>query len=102
MAAKKKDGTLELTEEQYDKLIMDLEIFEENFYKALASTERYEIIPTSTEEGKVLSKEQLSLLTEECKRLGLKILYKVDLNSNTVLLINPKTLKTGYITEGIH
>lgn len=98
----KEDGTLELSEQEYEKLLMDLEGFEETFYKALAESEQYEIIPTATEDGTILSREQLSLLTKECHRLGYKYLYKVDLPSGVILLINPKTLKTGYISDGVH
>lgn len=97
-----KDGTLELTEEEYDKLLIDLESFEEKFYSTLADSKNYEIIPTMTEDGRFLSKEQLSLLVKECHRLGLRYLYKIDLNSSVTLLINPKTMKIAYINDEVH
>src|SRR5574343_318745 len=93
MAVKNKDGTLELSEEEYDKLVTDIENFDENFYRTIANSDTYEIIPTTTEDGRYLSKEQLSLLVKECQRLGLRYVYKVDLNSSVTLLINPKTMK---------
>lgn len=98
----KEDGVLELTEAQYEKLLLDLEDFEEKFYSKLAGSEKYEIIPTVTEEGRLLSKEQLDLLIKECHRLGFRYLYKVDLPNGTILLINPKTMKIGYISDGVH
>lgn len=99
---KNKDGALELTEQEYDKLLIDLEDFEEKFYRVLVEADNYEIVPTTTEEGRIISKEQLTLLTKECHRLGFRYLYKVDLNSGVILLINPKTMKIGYISDGVH
>lgn len=97
-----KDGVLDLTEEQYEKLLIDLEEFEENFYRKLADSDNYEILPTATDDGRPLAAEQLSLLKKECHRLGLRYLYKVDHPNGVVLLINPKTLKVGYISDGVH
>ena len=102
MEQSKKPGQVELSEAEYDKLIMDLEEFENGFYSKLAKSDEYEIIPTMTEQGRFLSKEQLALITKECGRLGRKYLYKVDMTNGSTLLINPKTLKTAHITEGVH
>ena len=101
-AKDEKDGTLELSEEQYEKLLIDLEDFEEQFYRKLAESDHYEIIPTATDDGRPLGKEQLSLLTKECHRLGYRYLYKVDHPNGIILLVNPKTLKIGYISDGVH
>ena len=98
----KDEQPVDLSEEEYDKLISDLEDFEEKFYRKLADSENYEILPTTAEDGRPLTKEQLSLLTKECHRLGLKYLYKVDLPNGTIILINPKTLKIGHISDGVH
>lgn len=99
---KNKDESLEMSEEDYDKLLTDLENFENKFYSTLAESDNYEIVPTSTDEGNYLSREQLTLLTRECHRLGLKYLYKVDISSTVTIFINPQTMKIGYISEGLH
>lgn len=91
----------ELSQEEFDKLIGDLNEFDNKFYEYLAESPKYEVIPTSDEEGILLTKEQLALVQRECNRLGFKILYMVN-DPNAIVMINPKTLKIGYITEGVH
>lgn len=93
---------IELTEEEYDKLMVDMEEFENNFLRNLANSDKFEIIPTQDERGRFFTKEQLTLIKKECLRLGAKILYKVDLNGSVYILINPETMKIGYVSEGIH
>lgn len=93
---------IELTEEEYDKLMVDLEGFEENFLRKLADTDKFEIVPTTDQNGRPYDKEQLTLIKKECLRLGVKILYKIDLSSSVYILFNPQTMKIGYVTEGIH
>lgn len=91
-----------LSPEEYDKLFSDLEQFDDKFYKILAKTEKYEIISTTLEDGTEISKEQLALLTRECRRMGYAILYRIEVNGDNVILFNPKSMKIGYITEGVH
>lgn len=93
---------IELSEEQYDKLMNDLAEFEESFLRILADTDKFEIISAVNENGQLYSKEQLTLIRKECLRLGLTVLYKIDLSSSVYILFNPKTMKIGYVTEGIH
>lgn len=96
----KKNETL--SAEEYDKLLLDLEQFEEKFYKILAQTDKYEILPTTLEDGSLVPRDQLSLLVKECHRLGYTVLYKVDVSAQVIILFNPQTMKIGYITEGVH
>lgn len=93
---------VELTEEEYEKLMSDLAMFDENFVQALAETDKYEIVSTVDQNGNYYTKEQLTLVKNECLRLGVKILYKIEINSTVYILFNPKTMKIGYVTEGIH
>ena len=95
------EDNLELTEEEMDKLVEDIEGFQDSFLKILAGTHKYEIIPSTDEAGRPLDKKHYSLLRSECSRLGLKILYKIDVGNKTVI-INPRTLKIGIICEEIH
>lgn len=99
--AKKEKQPQVLSEVEFEKLVEDLEKFEDSFYCALAGTDRYEILPTMTEDGKVLTEEQISLIQRECNRLGLTILYRID-NIKNMVMVNSKTLKVGYVTDGIH
>jgi len=93
---------VELTEEEYEKLVNDLDKFEETFLSKLAESDKFEIVSTYNPEGKFYSKEQLTLIKKELLRLGVKILYRIDLNSSVYILFNPQTMKIGYVTEGIH
>lgn len=98
----KQKNETELTEQEFHKLMQDLELFEEQFFMYLAGGEKYEIIPTTMEDGRLVTKEQISLMTRECNRLGAKVLYKIDMRNSDIVLINPKSMKIGYITEGVH
>jgi hypothetical protein len=97
----KEEAQVEMTEEQYNKLMNDLEHFENLFFTSLAESEKFEILPTTTESGKPITKEQIALLKRECDRLGYKALYRIDMINGT-LYINPKNMKIGYITEELH
>lgn len=95
----KKKEQKPLHEEEIQELITDLEDFEHKFLLYLARTDRYDIVSTTTDAGRALTKEQLSLIKQECLRLGIKPLYKVELKK-AILLINPENTKIGYLTEG--
>ncbi len=98
---KNKEKEVELSQEEFDQYLNDLNEFEEKFLKRLAGNSDFEIIPTITDNGKALTKEQMTLIKTECNRLGLRILYRIDAKGGT-LIINPNNMKIGYITEGIH
>jgi hypothetical protein len=99
---KKKKKPDELTDEQYSKLLEDLDNFDNGFFSALAETDKYEIVPTTMDDGSVLTKEQYALVKTECSRLGLKVLFQIHFRNGSSILVNPKNLKTGYIHEGMH
>lgn len=92
---------LELTEEDFEQLAEDIEEFQEEFLNRLAGTHKFEIIPSTDESGKPLDKKHYSLLKRECSRLGLKVLYRIDIG-NKCIIVDPKTLKIGIISEEIH
>lgn len=91
-----------LTEEQYTNLIKELELFNEKFFIALVDTDRFEVVPTVTDIGKPLTKEQYSLIKHECSRLGLAIIYRMDMPNGLSVYINSKNKKIGYMHEGMH
>lgn len=99
---KSKEKQVELSQEEFDKFLNDLNEFEEKFLKHLAGNSNFEIIPTTSDTGRALTKEQITLIKSECNRLGLSILYRIDAKDGTSLIINPNNMKIGYITEGIH
>lgn len=98
----KKKPEKELSEEEFTRLVSDLEEFEGKIYFALAETDKFEVIPTIDPSGRPIPKEQLDLLLRECKRLGYTPIYRIELNPETFILYNPKTKKIGYVKEGMH
>ena len=99
---KKSNKYAELTDPEYSKLIEDIDNFETNFYANLTGTDKYEIIPTVLDDGSHLNREQYALIKAECTRLGLKIIYQIQLRDGTTIFINPENMKIGYIHEGVH
>lgn len=99
MANIKTNKSEEISQDELEKLTLDLQQFEDRFYLALSETDRFEIVSTIDDSGRPLSKEQLSLINQECLRLGVKVIYRID-TDKAVLLVNPKNLKIGYLTEG--
>lgn len=99
---KKHSKPEELSEEQFAKLVKDVDDFNDQFFVALAGTDKYEIIPTETEHGRPLTKEQYSLLKHECSRLGLSVIYRMDLPNGTTVYTCIENNRVGYIHEGMH
>jgi len=87
----------ELTDEEYAKLMEDLDGFEEKFLEALAGTPKFEVVPTSTDNGAVLSEKHYALIKQECRRHGLKIIYSIDISPKQTTLWCPETMKIGII-----
>jgi hypothetical protein len=103
VSSTKKDSKPEaLSEEQFEKLVMQVEEFNEQFFIALAGTDKYEIVPTLSDQGQPLTKEQYSLLKNECSRLGLSIIYKMELPDGSTVYTSIENNKVGYIHEGMH
>ena len=92
--------TEDLTQEEFDGLMEDLEKFENKFFIALSGTDRFEIVPTS-EGDRSLNKEQYMLIRSECLRLGLKIIYKIQ-GQDTIIYVNAENGKIGYTHDGVH
>ena len=85
----KPEDDIELSLEEYEELMEELEEFDEKAFMLLAGSHRYEIIPNITEDGKVLTSKELKMLTDECKKRGFAILYRIDKEDGETLLIGP-------------
>lgn len=95
-----KKRTEDLSQEEFDNLLKDLEKFENKFFVALSGTDRFEIVPTSDGEQS-LNKEQYNLIKSECLKLGLKIIYKIEA-SDKIIYVNAENGKIGYTHDGVH
>lgn len=91
----------EISPEELEEMLESVEKFQDDFLKCLAGTDKYDVLPTITESGRPLTKEQYKLAKTECSRLGIRLLYIIDLGNST-LIINPRNLKMGIINEEIH
>lgn len=89
-------------QDPYDKLLEDLESFNQKFFILLAGSDKFEIVPTTLEDGRSLNKEQYSLINHECSRLGLKVIYQIDNKNGTTVFISSDSKKVGYMHEGMH
>lgn len=92
----------ELTEEQFEILIRDVDSFNEQFFIYLAGTDKYEVVPTVTDQGQPMTKEQYTLVKNECSRLGLSVIYKMDLPDGSTVYTSIENNKVGCIQDGIH
>lgn len=88
-----------LSPEQYEKLMDDIEDFNNSFLSHLAGTANYEIVPTEPEDGQFLKEEHYKLIKKEAAKLGAVILYSYRIG-NTTLVVNPKTMKMVVLKEG--
>jgi len=95
------DQFAELSPEEYEKLIEDIENFNSSFLSHLAGTANYEIVPTEAEYGVFLEEEHYRLIKKECVKIGAVILYSYKVGNQTIV-INPKTMKTVVLHEGKH
>jgi len=91
---------LELSLEEYEELMDKLEEFDDKSFMLLAGSHRYEIIPTITEEGKIITNKELNMLIKECKDQNFTILYRIDKEDGETLLIGPGA-KTMLLKEGM-
>ena len=98
---KKED--IELSQEEFESVLEEIEEFDNSAFCFLAGSADYEIIPTTLENGKVLDKKEIAMLKREVERLGSAILYRIDHPNGETLLIKveAKTLKIMLIKEGM-
>lgn len=92
----------ELSQEEVEQLMVDLEQFQNDFLEKLAKTNKFEIVPTHDEHGNILTEEQLSLIKRELNRLGLITIYTFDLNNRFTVLLCPDKdkMRIGMISNG--
>lgn len=91
------DDFADLPQEEQKKLKDQLE-FELMFYKAVAGTDNIEIIALPDAEGNYLSKGELEIVQKECKRLKIKLLYRVS-HGKVATVFDAKTHKVGVVPE---
>jgi len=99
---KPKEIPEELSEEQFEELVEEISQFDDKFFSTIAGTDKYEVVPTETEDGEPLTKEQYSLVKHECSRLGLSVIYKMDLPNGITVYTSIENNKVGYVHEGMH
>lgn len=95
------EDDFDMTPEEFEEMLESVEEFQDNFLKLLAGTDSFDVLPTITESGAPLTKEQYKLAKTECSRLGIRLLYIIEIGKDT-LIINPKTLRMGIINEEVH
>ena len=94
---------IELTEEQIEQAIIENDEFQNKFLELLAQNKKFEIIPTSDEEGNIMSQEQLSFMKKEVNRLGCLPVYAFENGSRFTILMCPiegKKLLVGMVSNG--
>lgn len=94
------DTFADLTPEQYEKLMEEIENFNNSFLCHLAGTQNYELVPTENEFGETLTEEHYRLIKKECAKTGARILYTYTVGNNSSIIIDPKTLKSIMLHEG--
>lgn len=99
---KQQPAEVELTEEQLAQVFVDLDLFHNKFLSHLACTDKYEIIPTADDDGRILSEEQLTLIKREVNRLGLTTIWTYDVGKMTIVMCPRKDTKllVGMISNG--
>jgi hypothetical protein len=97
----KKTKDISLSQEEFEKLMVELSEFDEQSFVALAGTDQYEIVPTVTEDGKVLNSQELSVIKLECEKLGLTLLYRIDKKDGETILVNSESGKTMVLKDGL-
>lgn len=89
----------ELTQEEYEKLLEDIENFNNSYVSHLAGTANYEIVPTEDENGHFLKDEHYKIIKKECAKIGAVLLYTYAIGKNTIV-INPRNMRSLVISEG--
>lgn len=62
----------------------DLE-FELSFFNYIAGSSNYEIIPIPDLDGSVPSEDDFRFMAEECKRRGIKLLYRISAGTHAIV-----------------
>ena len=96
------EDAIEFTQEEFDEMMSNLSDFEDSCLEAIATSSKYEIIPTSDESGNILGKKELSIIKNQCLKMGYKILYKIEKSSGETMILNLDTNKCLVLTEGCH
>lgn len=92
----------ELDQEQFEKLVEQLEQFEEESYMYLAGSSDFEIVPTSDGEGNFLTREQFASVRKQLRVMGMSPLYKIDKVNGETMLVEPGSMRTLVFSEETH
>lgn len=88
-------------EDLIDKILDDV-MFERDFYKSIAETEEYDVIPidASTREP-MYAREDLErrAIEAQCERSGLRILYRISYGDYAVVVCKDDVTKVGIVPE---
>ena len=91
---------LGLSEEQYYKMIEDVENFSHSYLSYLAGTAKYEVVPTEIDVDQYLHDQQYNMIKKECAKIGAKVLYTYNISKDTTVILNPTNLKILVIHQG--
>lgn len=89
------------SEKEYEDFLKKSEKFDEKCFISLAKTDKYEIVSSVDDEGNYLSNLQTELLISEANKLGICLIYRIDMEDQS-LLINSKDLQIMLISNGVH
>lgn len=92
------DDPSTINKEEYDNFVEELE-FEQNFYRILAGTEKFEIVSIPDPDGTVFTPEHLKIISDQCKRHDMAILYRVS-NGKFAVIYSPANQKFAIVPEG--
>lgn len=87
-----------INKEEYDSFVEELE-FEQNFYRVIAGTDKFEVVAIPDPDGTVFSPEHLKIISEQCKRHSMSVIYRVSMGKFAVVYC-PATLKFAIVPEG--
>lgn len=91
------DDFSDLPPEEQKKISEQIE-FELMFYREVAGTDNVEVVAMPDAEGRFLSKAELELVQKECKRLKVRLLYRVS-HGKVATVLDVKTHRVGVMPE---
>lgn len=92
------DSESTINKEEYDSFVEELE-FDQNFYRTLAGTDKFEIVAIPDPDGTVFTPEHLKIISEQCKRHGMTLLFRVS-NGKFAVIYCPANQKFAIVPEG--
>jgi hypothetical protein len=72
--------------------------FEEDFYKAVARTDRLQIITLPDSDGYFATPQEIDIIKRQCDRKKLKLLYRIS-HGKLMTVLDPSTKLTGIVPD---